>query len=310
MTRVFMPRLLIDVGLEDQRILYPKHGWAKNSQEQKVRLLWLPIIRLLYDTKLIRKTRTVVPLRASDIYNTSVRKDIRFLILALQELSSLLQSVETKGFNTNEGRSVQKLQELGPLYIDYSIMSIRRLVDEITFHARPILFGKYQNAPCKFKKMRELLNQQGLNGLHRYEVIAKEPRFILSAFQDQDSWFNSLSHPLGGNWGIRDTLEHEPGSGIDFSYTEEPDGQLKTFVSLHKPDQPSEHAGRVTFVHTDLINGLTEMIAGICDFCTKISLAVGSVEGKFHNEYWQGNCEFFVANNEDATRFWPEISAT
>ena len=52
-------RIALDFADPAQAARVPRHGWAKNSQG--VKLLWLPVLRLVHEAHEIRKAQTAYP---------------------------------------------------------------------------------------------------------------------------------------------------------------------------------------------------------------------------------------------------------
>jgi hypothetical protein len=83
-----MPILSFDFESVQKTSGYPKHGWARNSQQLK--LLWFPILSLVRATNSLRQSKGVTKLPLDKARPWMPFYDaVRNLIFILREISSL-----------------------------------------------------------------------------------------------------------------------------------------------------------------------------------------------------------------------------
>jgi len=293
-----MAELAIDVGSEEQRARYPKHGWAENSQG--TRLLWFPFKRLLWNAGSVRKTRGV---GRDKPFNPRPRRDpfvetLRKYVIALRELHRVIRvacdyPLDFKSQRTDQDAENARsaARELSPVLTDVSIIYLRRLAERIVFCASPILFEFYKSAPSEYKTFVEKVNCDDLSSLNPICDVGE----LKKAIDEHSGWFDKVHTKHGAEIkGVRDAFEHR------FVL-------MHTGVSQVGENRPTY--GIQTQSWASDVAPIRDVLAFIsacnADFC-------GLMDGLCKAAGWTGTYEWddwwiIVGNDEDITGFWPEV---
>ncbi len=146
---------------------YPRHGWATNSQGNKI--LWFPIMSLFTRERAqeIRARHGITrPLEQGEIEaQRALYLTLRKLVIALRELNALKRQAETHPAHLSNSDADTfeinfRLQELGPLYLDFSYGLLRRVADQLAHACRSILFERYGVVSTQFKNMRKAIDSE------------------------------------------------------------------------------------------------------------------------------------------------------
>lgn len=122
-----MANITFDFGRKEQEKGYPSHGWAVNSQN--IKLLWLPLLRLIEDAGKIREQKgienklTLAHTKEIRSFHDLVEK----LFLSLRELHRTTSFVVSCGGFANPKNDTEGVGQTIPLYVDLVYMYLRRL---------------------------------------------------------------------------------------------------------------------------------------------------------------------------------------
>ncbi|TAL27305.1 MAG: hypothetical protein EPN94_01765, partial [Nitrospirae bacterium] len=201
-----------DVANPVQASRYLNHGWAINSQGLK--LLWLPILRLMKQAQMIRSGHGIVNQLHSNQWEEirAFETTTYRFALALKELHKHIRiGTEHIGINDpdNEGKiESYEANTLVPLFIDLSFIYARRLADQFAMASRYVLFKKAGSSPPKYKDLK--LRIANAKSLSQLEPIC-DANILQKAFASHSGWLDKLrnSDDRGKvQKGIRDIMEH------------------------------------------------------------------------------------------------------
>lgn len=279
----------------------PRHGWAKNSQG--VKLLWLPIIRLVNEAPNIRRkkgvTKELSPKQWSEI--AAFVKATQHLAIALRELHKYVRigtepaylKGSQKDFHDNIEASL-----LIPVFVDLVFVYLRRLADRFASSSRHVVFKHSGSAPNQYKKLKPLFDDK--NKLQRLEPLCDIVR-LQEAFAQHSGWFNELRNSTDDagelQKGIRDIMEHHP-VFVTVQNIKVGEGPWEGDAFLQNGTQ---------VICRDLIRTLKDIIDDITCLWTEFCIAASY---KKSDPPWivpYGDVVMLMGNDDDATGFWPEI---
>ncbi len=295
-----MAKIESDFSNSNFNNLYPQHGWALNSQN--VKLIWLPIVRVLSNPDLIR-TDNILSQEMKVSHNHEVdafSETLRKLALALRELSKLLRVAAGP---LNDLNSVEifnnkiEATNLIPLFVDITFIYLRRISNDFTRASRYVLFLHPESAPVEFKK---LLGNAKNNKLDK---MIPDVNRIRDIFTNLTNWYYILNErPEENNKhkrGIRSSMEHHPIS-VSVHHSKVGDDPWKVNVDLGDPTR-SEY-------WNDLTQIIRDIIAEMCIFWTEICKTV-----QFDNTYklwihpYGDELGGLIGDNDEKTHFWPKL---
>jgi len=286
-------KVLHDFADVEQAGRFPRHGWAENSQG--IKLLWIPILRLLGSVHRIRDERGVSSLEARySLYMAPFTKTTRKLATTLRELHELVRKSPgpfSLHQTSEDWRQFKREHDMLPLYIDFAFVYLRTLADQLAIASRPVLFANHKSVPTTFKTLRDFVNDE-----ERVELAVPicDPHLLASALANHSSWFDSLRQTVPEKGkpkkGIRDAILHRPAT-VEILYTGE--GRLAPFLF-----SPSDDVD----CGTQLLAALRDMLAELCDLWTGIHTAVGWGE-----RYESAAHLPLTGTDDDIVGFWPEI---
>lgn len=287
-----MAQLKFDFADPAVERMFPAHGWSLNSQG--VRLLWLPVVRHLYNVNEIRNSKG-----GSEIILEGDWNDIRRfeetatkLVLATAELRKCMRNYAA-GFDAGNLPDSFQASRYIPLWVDLAYVYLRRVADDLARAGRLLLFRNPHSAPREFKKLRPFLADER-------KVAAAGPLASLPhlrrALDEDSAWFDVLRN-TGPRKGLRDRMEHHAVRlQVQGSGTESGPMDVQVFML------PFE-----TGAVNELLKSLRLILEGFCRFCTRIC---AELEWETSYEQWvihYGDCAFVPGNDEDATAMWPQI---
>jgi hypothetical protein len=284
----------------------PRHGWAKNSQGMK--LLWLPILRLVNAFDEIRKANGVLDVlswgQQSEI--KEFRQITNHFCLTLRELAKCIRLASDFSLeNIEDAEKFHTSHEadlLIPLYVDLAFVYARRLADHFARAIRYVLFRHPGSAPRKYKELRKIFAKpaelQKLGPFYDTVVLQE-------AFEQYSGWFDKLRDSKDekgeAQKGIRDIMEHHP-IGVRVHHYKLGDGPWEVSANL---GDPGIHAS----FRPDLISTLKEIVADMAALWTAVCDAVRLAPAK---QLWvtpYGDRVLLTGRDDDSTAFWPESLA-
>ena len=293
-----------DIANPDQAARYLNHGWAINSQG--VKLLWLPILRLVEQAQTIRSIHGITNHLSSEqlLEIRAFNATMHHLALTLRELHKCIRiGTAHVGLDDpdNEGKiESYEASSLAPLFIDLSFIYLRRIADQFAMATRYVLFKKAGSAPTKYKKLRSLIASD--ESLARLDPICNAD-LLQKAFASYSGWLDKLrdSNDDRGKVqkGIRDIMEHF-GTSVSISHQKAGNDPWRIVASLGHPEIAP------TIYRPDLIQTLKEIVKEIATLWMSVCDAVGLEKAK---EPWvapYGDVLILTGNDDDIVGFWPE----
>ena len=156
-------RIAIDFADPSRSGRVPRHGWAKNSQG--VKLLWLPILRLVHEAHDIRKANGPPEELSQGQWSESrafAQTTARFA-LTLRELAKGIRLGSDPCFDQRDDEKWTislEASSLIPLYVDLAFVYARRLADHFARASRYVLFKHPGSAPREYKNLRRVIADQ------------------------------------------------------------------------------------------------------------------------------------------------------
>jgi hypothetical protein len=291
--------LAIDFADPTQAERLPRHGWAKNSQG--VKLLWLPILRLVHEANKIRKANGLFNVLSwGQVFEIKTFDQmIRQFCLTLRELEKCIRlasdfSLENTG-DTEKFHTSHEADLLIPLYTDLAFVYSRRLADHFARAIRYVLFKYPGSAPRQYKELRKIFAKPA-------ELQKLEPFYdalvLQEAFEQHSGWFDKLRDSKDEKGevqkGIRDIMEHHP-IGIHVHHFKLGDGPWEISANL---SDPVIHAS----FRPDIISTLKEIIAGMAALWTSVCDAARLMPAK---PLWLDRI-ILTGRDDDSTAFWPK----
>jgi hypothetical protein len=278
--------------------LFPKHGWAKN--EQGVKLLWLPIVRLVHNAEQIRSNQNLTT-RLSTAHWQEIRtfhQKMSRLTLILREMHKLknLAAYELGDMHVDIHEKIEAGIML-PLYVELCYVYFRRIGDELIRATRYVLFRNFESAPRELKNLQKLVCDT--SRLRALVPICDEEQLI-NAVQNHTSWFSELRETTTVKGvmrkGTRDLLEHHSVL-LGHQTSRVGDEPMASEMYLHQANGQSR----------ELLSTVKAIVDDFCAFCTAIQSAVdwGSTYKAWVIPY--GDCLTITGSDDDITGFWPEI---
>jgi hypothetical protein len=287
-----MATLKLDIADPEQARRFPRHGWSRNSQG--VRLLWLPVLRLLRNIEVIRKERGAKPASPSNLADAlSVEESLRYFALVLRELRYLDRT--TPKYSLEDPRAhpqqMDRLISLTPVYVDMALTYLRRLSFLLAAAMRMLIVNDYDNVSWRnFSQFREdVLEPNKLEGLQPICDL----EVLRAAFRQHTGWFDLVTSGVKqGKKGVRASLEHRP-TRLLVSQSEV-EGSWSVHVSLHSTHRDVPEG--------DLLPLLAPNISDFCENLAGITQAVG-----WGNQYDALEVLAITGEDEDRTYYWPSI---
>jgi hypothetical protein len=297
----------LDFKEEDKRARFPKHGWAMSSDD--VRLLWLPIMRILANSG---KLRSEIGLSRN--LGSRQQEDIRCLFatlanlsVTLRELAGAMREIESldpiNGDNESKNREWH-LKELIKLYVDVCIMCLRRLSDAFGRSIRYVLFDHFESAPREFKKLITMTSNDEKGLLAAGPLCDVD--HLKKVLHENTDWFadiRGMNREGLGKKGIRDVLDHDV-SSIEIIREKAGDSPWRTRALLR-------HVSESSLMSLDLLSFVERCICQLCELWTQLCKLLPLPDG------WQGyrgaaniregDFYFVLGDDRDATCLWPPI---
>lgn len=285
-----MAKLKYDFADESKMVLFPKHGWTANSQDVKV--LWLPIRRVLTNVMDLRKERDLETESISGHrhYALSFNSTLDNLTICLRELSRITRESCEHDVDLDKEASLDKdllAFEMAPIYIDCCFSYLRRLADLFSKASRPILFDNWKSAPSEFKKLIANSTKGDSYG----------PLYDINlALTQHCGWFSKLRALQGetGKKGIRDAIEHRTVRFL-ISKHQSGGGVPKIDIRLYSPERDVD-------TRQELISELRECMSDFCFFMTEICKAIN-----YFSNYDKWDTLVRPGLDDDYVGFWPEL---
>lgn len=285
----------------------PRHGWAYNSQRNK--LLRLPVLRLVHQAGNMRQAAGL-PMGLSRGQLAEIRafdQTVRHFALGLRELAKCIRLGCDPGFHEDPVDPVKwnagcEASTLLPLYVDLAFVYARRLADQFAKAVRHVLFTHSESAPREYKTLRPLIadraEAQRLKPLCSVEVLHL-------AFERHSAWFDRVRDSTNQNGelrkGIRDIMEHHP-VAVTIQHEKAEDGPWEIGAYLGEP-------GISASFRSELIPTLKMIVADIAALWTMVCESASlPVAGR----PWiapYGDVLLLTGNDDDSTAFWPESEA-
>ncbi len=298
-------RIALDFADSSRAGRVPRHGWAKNSQG--VKLLWLPVLRLLHEAHDLRKANGLPEeltlgqwseIRAFD-------QTTRHFALTLRELAKCIRLGSDSCFDqTDDEKWTLSLEasSLIPLHVDLAFVYARRLADHFARASRYVLFKHPGSAPMEYKKLRSVITDRAK--LQRLEPLC-DVDVLREAFDRHSGWLDKLRDSTDANGelqkGIRDIMEHHP-VAVTVEHSKDGDDPWEVIARLGEP-------GINSSFRTGLIPTLKEIVADMAALWTKVCDSVGLPVAR---QLWvapYGDAVLLTGNDDDTTAFWPESTA-
>ena len=300
-------RIALDFADSSRAGRVPRHGWATNSQGMK--LLWLPILRLLHQASNIRKAAGL-PVDLSRGQLADIRafdQTVRHFTLTLRELAKCIRLGSDPGFDQdpvdaerwNTGLEASMLL---PLYVDLAFVYARRLADQFAKAIRHVLFTHSDSAPRKYKKLRSVIAEpaklQLLKPLCGGDALRQ-------AFERHSAWLDKLRDSTDESGelrkGIRDIMEHHP-IAVTVQHSQAGDGPWEINANLGEP-------GISASFRSELIPTLKMIVTDMASLWTMVCESANlPVAGRLWIAPY-GDVVLLTGNDDDATAFWPESEA-
>jgi hypothetical protein len=189
-----------------------------------MKLLWLPIIRLVHQARSIRKAAGLpVDLTPGQDLSRGQLADIRafdqtvrHFALTLRELAKCIRLGSDPGFDQDPVDAERwdtglETAALLPLYVDQAFVYARRLADQFAKAIRHVLFTHSESAPREYKNLRSVVADQAKLELLKPLCGAD---LLRQAFERHSAWLDKLRDSTDENRelrkGIRDIMEHHP----------------------------------------------------------------------------------------------------
>lgn len=291
-----MPDLLLNIGDVQHLRLYPAHGWTTNSQN--LRLLWLPVLRIVRSTNEVRSSFGLAPITTSQINEVEAfRHTVEKLALSLRELHKAVEFIRRSGGLDGSIRDEYRVEALIPIFVDSVYSYVRRLADRFANAIRFLLFRHAESAPRQYRKLRSLASDhKRLNALGPFFNLAP----FTEAVDQHSNWFDLVrdSEPSDGVFrkGIRDALEHHPVI-VKVARSQSGDDPWDVAAFMQSP----------SLVNTELLFPIYTILRDLCSLFAGLVRAVdssGQYIGPFHKDVL-----FLTGLDEDATGFWPPLGA-
>lgn len=297
----------LDFKEEDKRRRYPDHGWAMNSEN--VRLLWLPIMRVLANSEKIRSdiglSRNMGSRQREDIH--CLFATIGSLSVALRELARAMREIESLDPIEGDDESMNKqwyLRELIKLHADLCVMFLRRLSDAFCRSIRYVLFDPFESAPREFKKLITMASENAQGLLKAGPLCSVD--LLKKVLCENSAWFadiRGMNRGGLGKKGIRDVLDHDT-SSIEITRDKAGDGPWETKALLR-------YASESNLMSFDVLSLVKSCVSQLCGLWTQLyKLLPLSDEWKGYRaggNIREGDIYFVFGNDMDATRLWPPI---
>jgi len=300
-------RIALDFAEPSREGRLPGHGWARNSQGNK--LLWLPVLRLVHQAGTIRRAAGLQAdlsrgqfgeIRAFD-------QTVRHFAIALRELGKCIRLGSDPGFDedpvdTERWNTGLEASTLLPLYVDLAFVYARRLADHFAKAIRYILFTHCESAPREYKALRPLIANRA-----KLELLKPlcSVDLLRLAFERHSAWFDKLRRSTDQNGevrkGIRDIMEHHP-SAVTVQHAKAEDGPWEINANLGEP-------GTNASFRSELIPTLKMIVTDLAGLWTMVC---GSAGLRVATRSWiapYGDVLLLTGNDDDSTAFWPESEA-
>jgi len=296
-------QLAIDFGDPALAERVPEHGWARNSQG--VKLLWLPVLRLISARGGIRTASgEIIPLTQDQIFEMGAfSATVMRFALTLGELGKCVRLAAMPAFHQSDDESFNsnmRAASLLPLYIDLAYVYARRLADRFARSVRYVLFRRHAIAPHRYKILREDIAHQ--SSLQRLDPMCNADT-LRAAFARHCAWFDRLrdSEDEAGKTrkGIRDIMEHRP-VVAHLRYSKVGEERWQMCVDLGHDLSNAEFRG-------DLISTLRFIVEDMCALWTMVCDSVALVPAQRPWVVPYGDAFLLAGNDDDQTAFWPEI---
>ena len=296
-------RIAVDFDDASRAGRVPRHGWAKNSQG--VKLLWLPVLRLVHEANTVRKTKGLPEMSRGQYSEIrAFEQTVQRFALTLRELAKCVRIGSDPCFDEGDDEKMNASKEahsLIPLYVDLAFIYARRLADHFVRASRFVLFTHLSSTPLEYKKLRPIIADQ--TKLQNLGPIC-DAKVLREAFDRHSGWLDRLRDPENDTGelqgGIRDIMEHHPGA-VTVQNSQVGDGPWEVIVNL------GEH--HTAIFRPDLIPTLKVIVTDIACLWTMVCDSAGlSAAGKLWVAPY-GDAVLLTGNDDDSTAFWPESQA-
>lgn len=298
-------RIALDFADPSRAGRVPWHGWAKNSQG--VKLLWLPVLRLVHEAHDLRKAKglpeELTPGQWSEI--RAFDQTTRHFALALRELAKCIRLGSDPCFDQRDGEKwtiSHEASSLIPLHVDLAFVYVRRLADHFANASRYVLFKHFDSAPRKYKKLRLVIADRPK--LQRLEPLC-DANVLREAFERHSGWLDKLRDSMDENGesqkGIRDIMEHHP-IAVTVQHSKVGEGPWEVITNLGEP-------GINASFRPELVPTLKEIVADMAALWTRVCDSVGLPVAR---RLWvapYGDAVVLTGIDDDSTAFWPESKA-
>lgn len=300
-------RIALDFADPSRKGHLPRHGWARNSQGNK--LLWLPVLRLAHQAGDIRKAADL-PIDLSRGHLAEIRafdQTVRHFALALRELAKCIRLGSDPGFDKDpvdpeRWNAGLEAAALLPLYVDLAFVYARRLADQFAKAIRHVLFTHSESAPREYKVLRQRIADQA--ALQHLKPLCSV-EILRSAFQRHSVWFDRIrdSTDQTGDLrkGIRDIMEHHA-VAVTVQHAKSDDDSWEINANLGEP-------GLSGSFRSELIPTLKMIVADIAALWTMVCESAGLPVAARPWIAPYGYALLLTGNDDDSTAFWPESEA-
>jgi len=294
-----MTDLAMDIADAEQRARYPEHGWAVNSQGQ--RLLWFPLLHLVENVQVFRQQRGIEsPISAGAMGERKFLVDtLKKYVRALRELHRVGRHArdysidfDSSAFRSQEASTARThAAEMGPLFIDLALIYLRRLADRITVATAPVLFESFESAPREYKNLIGSVKANRIDGFKPICDVCK----LRKAVEEHSSWFSALRGTnADGKKGLRDAVEHR--GVILWPHLTQIGNSRPTYeVTMFSRSRDVMPVGNV-------LDSIAEHNSGLCAFMSALCDAAG-----WRGSYGARDVFLVVGDEEDVTALWPQL---
>ncbi len=304
-------RIVFDFADSSQAKQVPRHGWAKNSQG--VKLLWVPVLRLVHQTHEILKAKGMSTefSRKQGLEIRAFDQMVRHFALNLRELAKCIRLGSEPYFGHGSDEQISEshtASSLLPLHVDLAFVYARRLADHFVRATRFVLFKKHGSVPHEYKNLRSVIHDQ--KKLQQLQPLC-DVELLREAFERHSDWLDKLRKSKDENGesqkGIRDLMEHHP-VVVKVHHTKA-GGPWEIIANLGESNTSP-------FFRLDLIRTLKEVVTDMADLWTMVCASVGLTVVSLPEGLIQWVAPYGDAlslgsrgTDDDLTFFWPESLA-
>jgi len=283
---------------------FPGHGWAVNLN--RVRILWLPVLRLYQHSGSHHKYFTDNRIGGVWLQSRSPERTLRHLAVCFRDLHKEIREIlplsdvfHNAEKNKNDLTRLFQGEQRIEILLIAAFTLLRRLADELIDTSRPFLFEHWHSAP---RKMSVAVSFARNSKLQKYKPIC-DLDVLTDALLNKTSWLDKLRDKNG----IRDIIVHKPhilqiGPRGSSKHGEE----IRWEISAHLIRNVGvEH----NIEAIDLFRNLLECIDESCKFMEKLCISAGLVDNNKKDGFWRGGFMLLTGQDNDIVGFWPPLGS-